>query len=107
MHADNYMTNAMVDRAVSLMCKAVESTLRTCEDRLARDSPAAVPVLAPVAAAVRKVTSGFLLRARVRWRERAACGSARATASCSCVLCVSAVTVHAVPSRAVRDKVSA
>ena len=60
MHADNYMTNAMVDRAVSLMCKAVESTLRTCEDRLARDSPAAVPVLAPVAAAVRKVTSGFL-----------------------------------------------
>ena len=60
MHADNYMTNAMVDRAVSLMCKAVDSTLRTCEERVARDSPAAVPVLAPVAAAVRKVTSGFL-----------------------------------------------
>ena len=60
MHADNYMTNAMVDRAVSLMCKAVESTLKTCEERVARDSPAAVPVLAPVAVAVRKVTSGFL-----------------------------------------------
>ena len=60
MHSDNYMTNAMIEKAVSFMCKTVDSTLSECETRLAAAAPSSVGVVAPVASAIRTVTTGFL-----------------------------------------------
>lgn len=60
MHSDNYMTNAMIEKAVSFMCKAVDTTLSEYETRLAAAAPTAVNVVAPVGKAVRLVTTGFL-----------------------------------------------